>query len=276
MEIGKVNRLKVARDTDFGFYLVDEDRNEVLLPNAYVSDDLKINDEIEVFIYKDSEDRIVATTLKPYAELNKFAFLEAKEVNKFGAFMDWGLPKDLMVPYAEQNEQLHEGEWYLIYLQRDEKTDRLFGSNKINRFVKFKDIDVKPGDEVDLLLYRISDLGMSVIVNNSYKGLIFRSDIHKNIQPGDRIKGFVKKLRPDGKIDISLEPIGYEKSIDKNANIILTALKEDRGFLNLTDKSAPEEIKHILGLSKKAFKKGLGFLYKQKIVEIKEDGIKLL
>ena len=276
MEIGKTNKLRIARTTDFGFFLEDDAGNEVLLPNAYVTDDLHIDDETEVFIYKDSEDRIVATTLKPYVQLDEFAFLQVKQVNQNGAFMDWGLPKDLMVPFAAQTKKMEEGKWYLIFLILDEYTNRLIGSNKVNRFVHFNDVDVKQGDEVDLLLYKMTELGMNVIVNNKYKGLIFTSDIHKNIKPGDRIKGYVKQVREDGKIDILLEPVGYENSIDNNSGIILSVLKENNGFLNLTDKSTPEDIKRKLGMSKKAFKKGLGSLYKHKIVELNEDGIKLL
>ncbi len=276
MEIGIINKLIAARSTDNGYYLTDNDGNEVLLPNAYVDDDLKIGDEIEVFVYKDSEDRIVATTLKPYVQFEEFAYLKVKEVNDYGAFMDWGLPKDLMVPFAEQTEKMKEGNWYLIFLLEDEQTERLIGSSKVNEFTFTTEIDVNTGDEVDLLLYNMTELGMNVIVNNMYKGLIFKSDIHKNIKPGDRIKGFVKQVREDGKIDIILEPAGYKNSIDPNSDIILSALKENDGFLNLTDKSAPEDIKRILGLSKKAFKNGLGNLYKQKIVELNKDGIKLL
>ncbi len=276
MEIGKINKLTAARSTDNGYYLTDNDGNEVLLPNAYVADDLKIGNEIEVFVYKDSEDRIVATTLKPYVQFEEFAYLKVKEVNDYGTFMDWGLPKDLMVPFAEQTEKMEEGNWYLIFLLEDEQTERLIGSSKVNEFTFTTEIDVNTGDEVDLLLYNITELGMNAIVNNLYKGLIFKSDIHKNIKPGDRIKGFVKQVREDGKIDIILEPAGYKNSIDTNSDIILSILKENDGFLNLTDKSAPEDIKRILGLSKKAFKNGLGNLYKQKIVELNENGIKLL
>ena len=276
MEIGKINKLTAARSTDNGYYLTDNDGNEVLLPNAYVADDLKIGNEIEVFVYKDSEDRIVATTLKPYVQFEEFAYLKVKEVNDYGAFMDWGLPKDLMVPFAEQTEKMKEGNWYLIFLLEDEQTERLIGSSKVNEFTFTTEIDVNTGDEVDLLLYNMTELGMNAIVNNMYKGLIFKSDIHKSIKPGDRIKGFVKQVREDGKIDIILEPAGYKNSIDENSDIILSALKENDGFLNLTDKSAPEDIKRILGLSKKAFKNGLGNLYKQKIVELNKDGIKLL
>ena len=276
MEIGRTNKLKAARATDNGFYLEDNENNEVLLPNAYVDENLSIGDEIGVFIYRDSEDRIVATTLKPYVQLEEFAFLQVKEVNKYGAFMDWGLLKDLMVPFAEQPEKMEEGEWYLVFLLKDEQTQRLIGSAGVNEFVYSDEIDVKMGDEVDLLLYKMTDLGMNCIVNNMYKGLIFESDIHKNIRPGDKLNGYVKQVREDGKIDIRLEPIGYENSIDKNSDIILSAIKEKEGFLNLTDKSNPEDIKSALGLSKKAFKKALGNLYKKKMIELKEDGIKLL
>ena len=181
-----------------------------------------------------------------------------------------------MVPFAEQNEKMEEGKWYLIFLLEDEQTERLIGSAKVKDFVFFKDIDVKEGDEVDLLLYDMTELGMNAIVNNLYKGLIFKSDIHKTIKPGDRIKGYVKEVREDGKIDILLEQPGYKHSIDKNSEIILSALKDNNRFLSLTDKSTPEEIKQILGLSKKAFKKGLGNLYKQKLVELNNEGIKLL
>lgn len=275
MEIGKTNKLIVTRTTENGCYLEDVANNEVLLPNAYVTDDIGIGDEIEVFIYKDSEDRIVATTLKPYVQFEEFAYLQVKEVNDYGAFMDWGLSKDLMVPFAEQTVKMEAGKWYLIFLLEDEETERLIGSTKVKDFIFTKDIDVKKGDEVDLLLYETTELGMNAIVNNMYKGLIFNSNIHKNIQPGDKIKGYVKQVREDGKIDLLLEPEGYEKNIDKNSEIILFALKENKGFLKLTDKSPPEDIKKLLGLSKKAFKKSLGYLYKQKIIEINTDRIKL-
>ena len=276
MELGKINTLVAARRTDFGFYLVDLEDNEVLLPNAYVSDELKISDEIDVFIFKDSEDRITATTITPKIQLEQFAYLQVKEVNKYGAFLDWGLPKDLMVPFAEQKLKLVEGNWCLVFLLEDEQTERLIGTCKVNEFVFYDKIELKPGDEVDLLLYEHDELGMKAIVNNLYRGLIFESDIHKKIKPGEKIKGFVKQVREDGKLDIALEPIGYSNQIDKNAEIILDFLNKNKGFVNLTDKSEPEDIKHVLGLSKKAFKRGLGFLYKKKTIEILDDGIKLV
>jgi len=186
------------------------------------------------------------------------------------------LDDDLMVPFAEQTGRLEEENWYLFFLLLDDKTGRLILSRRINDFVFFEEVDVKLGDEVNLLIYNQTDLGINCIVNNMYKGLIFRSDIHKNINPGDKIKGFVKQVREDGKIDVVLEPLGYKKSIDKNTQIILDALNENDGFLELTDKSSPEDIKFILGLSKKAFKRSLGNLYKQKVVELYKDGVKLM
>ncbi|MFO7828767.1 MAG: S1-like domain-containing RNA-binding protein [Bacteroidales bacterium] len=275
MEIGKTNKLIVARTTDNGCYLTDTDGNEVLLPNAYVTDDLNIGDEIEVFVYNDSEDRIVATTLTPYVKLEEFAYLQVKEVNQYGAFIDWGLPKDLMVPFAEQKVKMKEGNWYLIFLLKDEETDRLIGSAKIKDFVFFDEIDVSTGDEVDLLPYEMNDLGMDVIVNNLYKGLIFKSDIHKEIKPGEKIKGYVKQVRDDGKIDIVLEPLGYKNSIDIYSEKLLSGLKKNNGYLNLTDKSSPDEINKCLGLSKKAFKKAVGHLYSKKLITLADDGIRI-
>ena len=276
MHIGKTNRLKAARTSEFGFFLADETRNEVLLPNAYVSDELKLEDEIDVFIYRDSENRVVATTLKPYVELDEFAYLKVNQLNKFGAFLDWGLPKDLMVPFSEQNERMEEGRSYIIFMFMDESSERLVATTHLNEFFYSDDIDVKEGDEVELLLYKMTDLGMNAIVDNMYKGLIFKSDIHKNIQVGDRIKGYVKQVRKDGKIDLALEPKGYNDSIEKTADIILSAIKENDGVLSLTDKSSPEEISQRLGISKKAFKRGLGYLYKKKLLELLEGGVKLL
>ena len=276
MEIGKINTLKVAEKMESGFYLQDKNNEEIFLAKSFIDKDLNIDDELEVFIYKDAKDRLVATTAIPNVYLGEFAYLKVRETKSYGAFMDWGLPKDLLVPYQEQNEKMEEENWYIIFMLLDEKNNRLIGSNKINKFLNFESIDVKSGDEVDLLVYKLNDLGMNTIVNNKYKGLIFSTDIHKNIYPGDKIKGYVKAVREDGKIDIVLEPIGYTKSIDKNSEIIIKALQKNSGFLELTDKSNPDDIKQLLGLSKKAFKRSLGNLYKQKIVDIFNDGIKLL
>jgi predicted RNA-binding protein (virulence factor B family) len=276
MKLGKINTLKVGRISQFGTYLIDDERNEVLLPDDYEGENLNLDDELEVFIYLNSDDQYVATTKQPLVQLNQFAYLRAKDVNRVGAFMDIGLPKDLMVPYAEQTEEMHPDRWYLVFMFIDEETDRLVGSCKEREFVFFDNIDIEAGDEVDLLLFRRTDLGMYAIVNNLYKGLIFSSDIHKDIEEGEKIKGFVKNIREDGKIDLLLEPLGYKKSINVVTDNILKLLAENDNCLFLTDKSSPEDIKRQLGISKKAFKRGLGSLYKQKAIEIFDDCIKLV
>ncbi len=276
MELGKINKVKVSKVEDKGYTLSDGNDKDVFLGKDQFKDELAEGDEVEVFIYNDANIEFIATTQKPAIQIEEFAFLKVKAVNKFGAFVDWGLSDDLMVPFAEQTGRLEEENWYLFFLLKDEKTGRLILSRRINDFVFFEEVDVKQGDEVDLLIYNQTDLGINCIVNNMYKGLIFTSDIHKNINPGDKIKGFVKQVREDGKIDVVLEPLGYKKSIDKNSQIILDALNENDGFLELTDKSSPEDIKFVLGLSKKAFKRSLGNLYKQKVVELYKDGVKLV
>ncbi|MCF6350614.1 MAG: S1-like domain-containing RNA-binding protein [Flavobacteriaceae bacterium] len=275
MQLGKINKLKLGRTTRFASYLVDDKNNEVQLPDDF-KEQLNLNDELEVFIYLNSEDQYVATTTKPLIELNRFAYLQVKDINKVGAFMDIGIPKDLLVPFAEQTEQMYVGNWYLVFMFLDEETDRLVGSCKENDFV-FKDkIDIERGNTVDLLLYRKTENGMNAIVNNLYKGLVFNSDIHKNIKEGTTVKGYVKNVREDGKIDLVLEPIGYKESIDNATSLILDKLKKNDGVLHITDKSSPEIIKKEFGLSKKAFKRSLGSLYKKNIIEILEDCVKLI
>ncbi|MEZ4937953.1 MAG: S1-like domain-containing RNA-binding protein [Crocinitomicaceae bacterium] len=276
MEIGLINKLKVNRGTDNGLYLIDDEENEVLLPNAYVTKDMKEGSEIEVFVYKDSEDRIVCTTQRPKMLLEQFALLEVKAVSQYGVFMDWGLPKDLMVPYAEQVREMHEGEKHVVFLTLDEETERLIGSCKINDFLYFEDIKLEPGQEVDLMLFEVSDKGVYCIVDELYRGLIFHSDIHRKLRVGDQLKGFVKQIREDGKVDIVLDPIGYKASVDPHSQIILDKLKEANGSLPFNDKSDPEIINQEFGISKKAFKRAIGNLYKQKLIRIEEEGVFLI
>jgi len=276
MEVGKINHLKVLRIDDLGFYLIDKGKNEILLPTEYVSNNLKINDEIDVFVYNDFSNRLVATTLKPKAKLGEFAYLQVVSVNQIGAFLDWGLPKDLLVPFAHQREKVQMHNWYIVYITLDKATNRLIGSTKIDNYLIYDDVDVKVGEAVDLLLMNQTDLGLKAIVNNKYSGLIFKSDLFKNVRAGDKLKGYVKQVREDGKIDLLLEPMGYRYSIDVNCKTVLAALKSQDGFLNLTDKSSPELIKKQIGISKKAFKKAIGHLYKEKIINLTDRGIKLL
>jgi predicted RNA-binding protein (virulence factor B family) len=276
MELGVVNKLNIARHTDYGFFLEDSEQEEVLLPNAYVTNDMKVGDDIEVFIYKDSEDRIVATTETPKIKLDQFAFLKVVGVSQYGVFMDWGLPKDLMVPYAEQTKEMEEGTTHLVFLTIDEQTDRLIGSAKVNDFLFFDDIKLEVNQEVDLVLYDVTDLGVMCIVDNLYRGMIFHSDIHRDIRVGEELRGFVKQIREDGKIDISLTPIGYKASVDPHSQLILDKLNENNGFLAMNDKSDPELINKEFGISKKAFKRAIGNLYKQKLILLENDGIVLV
>ena len=274
IKIGEYNTLKILRDTDPGLFLGDDEDNDVLLPNKYVPEQFEIGDELTVFVYLDHEERPVATTLKPHIKPGEFALLRCNYTNEYGAFLDWNLEKDLFCPFKEQAFKMRKGDWYLVYCYVDEETDRLVASSKTNSFLSNKELTVGQFDEVDLIISHPSDIGMNVIVNEKHLGLIYKDDIYKEISVGDRMKGIVKKVRTDNKLDISLSQIGY-RNIEPNAQFILNELEDNNGFLALTDKSNPEQIKDMLQMSKKAFKKAVGSLYKQRVITIKEDGIYL-
>ena len=275
IQIGQVNTLEIFRETDHGVYLVDKDNNEVLLPNRYVPKTFKIWDKLDVFVYLDNEERPVATTDMPHVMLNDFALLRCSQVNEFGAFLDWGLVKELFCPFKEQAFKMKPKGWYLIYCYLDEKTGRLAASSKTNSFLDNKELTVNQFDEVDLIVSHPSDIGMNVIVNKKHTGLIYNDSIYTDLSGGDKLKGIVKKIRPGNKLDISLGQIGY-RNIEPNAERILHELHDNSGYLNLSDKSSPEEIKSVLQMSKKNFKKAIGSLYKERRIDIKEDGIYLI
>jgi len=275
MKIGKTTRLKAKEKTDSGFYLTDDTGDEVLLPGSYCPESLRPGDEIDVFVYKDSSDRPVAVTSKPLAEAGEFAWMQVSEVNRFGAFVDWGLPKELLVPFAEQHQKLTAGNSYLIYVKLDNVTDRLVGSAKLNKYFDDDPSGLKEGQEVELLFYQKTELGFKALVNGKYNGLLFSSDAHRQIRLGESYRGFVKTVRTDGKLDVMLEPCGYENSIDDHVARLLAAIKKANGFLPLHDKSDAAEIKAELGLSKKAFKKAVGKLLKQGVIEKSDQGISL-
>lgn len=274
IKIGTHQNLEILRHTDFGLFLGDEDGNDVLLPNKYVPQDYKIGDTITVFVYLDHKERPVATTLEPYIKPGEFALLKCNYTNEFGAFLDWNLEKDLFCPFKEQAFKMRKGNWYLVYCYIDEKTNRLVASSKTNSFLSNDDLTVKKFDEVDIIVSHPSEMGMNVIVNQKHLGLIFKDDIFQDLSIGDRLKGVVKKVREDHKLDISLSQIGY-KNIEPTADKILDYLNTNQGFLPLTDKSSPEDIKTLLQMSKKAFKKGVGNLYRQKLINLEHDGIYL-
>ena len=274
IEIGQYNTLKIQRDTSVGLYLTDGSK-DVLLPNKYVPRKFEVGDELAVFVYLDHEERLVATTLKPYITLNDFAYLRVSYINKFGAFVDWGLEKDLFVPFKEQARPMEKSKRYLIHMHIDEKTGRLVGSSRTSKFLNNEVLTVEEGEEVDLIISHITEMGINVIINGKHKGLLYKDEVYKDLRTGDRVIGYVKLIRPDNKIDITLQKGGAD-SIEPNAQYILEELRESRGFIRLNDNSHPEDIKTVLKMSKKAFKKAIGSLYKQRLIEIKEDGIHLI
>lgn len=275
IEIGKYNTLTIDRDTQVGLFLTDG-KDDVLLPNKYVPKVFEIGEEIAVFVYLDHEERPVATTLRPYVVLNEFALLRVSYVNQVGAFLDWGMEKDILVPFKEQARPMEQGKRYLVYLYMDEKTNRLVASSKTNQFLNNDNLTVEVGEEVDLIVSHITDLGINVIINEQHKGLIYKDEVYdESIRTGNRLRGYIKTIRPDGKIDVSLQKQGFE-AVEPNAEKILDELRANRGFLRLNDNSHPEDIKTVLKMSKKTFKKAVGTLYKQKLIAIKDDGIYLV
>lgn len=271
MTVGTFNTLTISRRTNIGLYLTDGTQ-DVLLPKKYLPQYFEIGDEIEVFIYLDHEERLVATTIEPYIFLNEFALLKVNYINDFGAFMDWGLEKDLFVPFREQARPMSVGKYYMVYMFLDEKTNRLVGSSKLNQFLNNSEIAVEVGEEVDLIVSHITEAGINVIINEKYKGLMYQNETFEDFRTGDRIIGYIKNIRPDGKIDVSRTKIGFDK-ISDTASKILFELEANNGFLGLSDKSHPDEIKTVLGMSKKTFKQTVGVLYKERKILIKDNGI---
>ncbi len=274
IEIGKYNTLKIARITKVGLYLTDQ-VTDVLLPNKYLPQNYKIGDDLVVFVYLDHEERPVATTLEPYILLNEFSLLRVNYVNQLGAFLNWGMEKDLFVPFKEQARPMEQGKRYLVYMYLDPKSNRLVASSKTNQFLNNENLSIEEGEEVDLIVSHITEVGINVVINEKHKGLLYKNEVYDDdLRTGDRIVGYIKHIRPDGKIDVSIQKLGFEK-VEPSAQIILDELKASRGFLRLNDNSHPEDIKTVLKMSKKTFKKAIGTLYKEKKIEIKEDGIYL-
>lgn len=274
LNIGEYHTLTIDRETEPGLFLTNEEGDEVLLPNKYIPENWELGGEIEVFVYLDHEERPVATTLNPLIKLDEFAVLKCVEVTEFGAFLDWGLEKHLFVPFKEQAYPMKKGGRYLVFCYLDEDTNRLVASSKVHNFLDNSVLTVEPFEEVDIIISNKSDLGYNVIVNEIHLGLIYNDEVFQPLHIGDRMKGFIKKTRPDGKIDISLQRPGY-RSIEPNAQRILDELARNNGYLKITDKSDPDLIKNELEMSKKSFKRAAGNLYKQRKIDIKEDGIYL-
>lgn len=277
IELGKYNLLEVMRSTPHGLFLEDKEENDVLLPGKFIPEGTAIGDYLEVYIYRDNEERLVATTEEPKFTLYEFAGLKVSDVNAHGAFVDYGVGKDLFVPFREQRIDMVEGNYYLVYMYLDGETDRLAGSTKIEQFLDLVDLEedeLAVGDEVTIIVWGTSELGTNVIVNNRYKGLIYANELFEDLTVGMPRTAYINRIREDGKLDIRLEKDGYAK-VEDNAQKILDLLKERKGYLLLTDKSSPDLIKKELGMSKKTFKKSIGALYKQKIILLEDKGIRL-
>ncbi|MBQ7941296.1 MAG: GntR family transcriptional regulator [Muribaculaceae bacterium] len=273
LQIGKINELVVTHRVDFGLYLDGGEEGEILLPLRYTTRDMKPGDKISVFIYRDSEDRLIATTEEPYAKVGEFAFLRVKATNDIGAFLDWGLPKDLLVPYREQKVRMQPGRSYTVYVYLDDETQRIVASAKLNKFLDNKIPDIKPGDEVKARIYQETELGYKVIVNDLFSGLIYHNQVFCDVNIGELHYATVNTVRPDGKIDLILGKSTRNRITDL-ADDILDYLDECNGYIPLSDSSSPEKIKETFQCSKKDFKKAIGLLFKAKQIIIEQDGIR--
>ena len=277
IKIGQYSTLEVVKTLSFGAYLDAGTYGEVLLPKRYVPHGLEAGDELEVFLYCDSEDRVIATTEKPFGTLGEIVGLVVKDVAANGAYMDWGLMKDLFVPFREQDEKMMVGKIYLVKILLDEATDRIYATSKIAKYLSdTAEDELHENDEVKILVWKQTDLGYKLIVNDLYIGLIFKNEIFQPIKTGQILRGYVKQIREDGKMDIALQRQGYRNQIPDATDIILKKLKETNGYLSLTDNSSPDEIYASLGMSKKAFKRAIGSLYKLRKVILEEKGLRLI
>lgn len=273
--IGKYNTLEVIKQKDFGVYLDAGELGEILLPKRYCPEDLEVGDSIRVFIYLDTDDYLIATTETPKAIVDEFAMLKVSEVNDVGAFLDWGLSKDVLLPYSEQkNRPVEVGKRYLVRLYLDKNTNRIVASTKIDKFLDKTPPRYKAGEEVQLVIANRTDLGQKAIVNHEHWGLIFRSDVLKTVYPGQKFKGYIKEVRADGKINLSMQKPGYSKVVD-TVQQILDMMDEQEGFITINDKSSPELIYKHFGISKKAFKMAVGALLKQGKITIEPGGLRL-
>lgn len=273
IRVGQFNNLRVIKEVPFGIYLDGEDWGDILLPNKVVPKGTKVNDRLEVFIYFDSEDKIIATTQRPRAKLGSCAFLKVIDVNRVGAFLDWGLDKDLLVPKPEQHRLMERDKSYIVYLKQDDK-GRIVASSKLDHFLDKSPAHFKQGDEVNLLIAATTDLGTKVIINDSHWGLIHSGDIFQTLTYGKRMQGYIKTVREDGKIDVVLRKMGQDSILDL-AKRILTELHKEGGFLPLHDKSSSLDIQRAFSESKKSFKSAIGHLYKGGDIKIESDGIRL-
>jgi len=277
IEIGKQNKLTIRRQVPFGVYVGSEELgDEILLPGKYLPQNAEIGDTLDVFVYLDSEDRLIATTLKPYATVGDFAWLKIVSNSEYGAFAYWGLEKDLFIPFREQRQKTIPENFYLVYIYLDEESGRIAGSTKYYKFFESETSQFEVGQEVNILVHERTEIGFHAIIDNKMNGLIYKNEIfNTRVRPGTKTKAYIKQIREDGKIDLTLQKQGFSSVVDFSDKV-LEALSKNNGFLGLTDKSSPELIYETFGVSKKVFKKAVGTLYKQRKIKLEKDGIELI
>jgi predicted RNA-binding protein (virulence factor B family) len=277
VDLGNYNELEIAREVDFGFYLTSED-GDILLPRKYLPEGAKVGDFVRVFVYRDSEDRVIATNLDPYAVVGEFACLTCKDTSRFGAFLDWGLEKDLLVPLNNQKDKMQPGRVYCVYVYLDEATDRIVATSKLGKFLEHEDIDLTIGQEVNLLVAGFTEIGIKVIIDNKYMGILYKNEVFRDARMGDKLQGYIKQVRPDNKIDVTLRKPGEsgQNEVSPATEKILDLLQKGSGWLPLSDNSDPEDIYRALGMSKKVFKRAIGSLYKAGQIELAPDHIRLV
>lgn len=275
VQLGHKTSLRIVKKTDFGYFLDGGERGEILMPNRYVTPEMVIDDYVDVFVFLDGEERIVATTETPYAQEGEFGWMKVNKIETVGAFLDWGVSKELLVPFSEQKIKMEEGRYYLVYVYLDKLTDRLAATMKVEKFLDKSPSDYKVNDQVDLIIWTATEVGYKAIINGKHQGVIYRNEIFKPIQTGQKMVGYIKKVREDGKIDLALDPLGYVK-IDAQAQKVLDLLHKSKGKLPYNDKTDPEVIYKIFGMSKKVFKQAIGTLYKQKQITITDQGIAIV
>ena len=272
--LGKYNQLEVVKQVDFGVYLNGGDDGEILLPSRYVPEGCKPGDMLNVFIYLDNEERLIATTLQPKVQVGEFACLEVAWVNEYGAFLDWGLMKDLFVPFREQKQKMQKGHRYVVHAHVDEDSYRIMASAKVERYLSKEMPTYQPGEEVEVMVWQRTDLGYKVIVDNQFSGLVYQREIFKALEPGMKMLAYIRQVREDGKIDLTLQKDGLQK-VGDFAEVLLQYIKDHDGYTPLNDKSAAEDIYDAFEVSKKTFKKAVGDLYKKRLIVLVEDGIRL-
>ena len=274
VEVGKINKLKIARRSDFGLLLDGLQLGEILMPKRYVSNDWNIGNKVDVFVFLDSEDRLTAITKMPKAQVGEFALLRCKDATPIGAFLDWGIPKDLFAPFREQRVKMRKGESYLVYIYFDKASGRIVASSKLDKYLRESKRFYKNGEEVNLTVWQKSDLGYKFIINNERWGMVFHNEVFQALERGRKMKGFIKNVRPDGRIDLCLQKPGYGRVSDLTT-VILDLLRANDGFFPVTAKTPPEQINALFGVSKKTYKNAIGALYKKRLITIEDDGVRL-